>query len=72
MFGYVNQGEHRYSLAATGVKFKDQEFTSRQVAEKAMYKFIDKHYLKVNQIYNDKHDKTYICDNGIRFYISRI
>lgn len=72
MFGYLNCSEHRYSLAATGIKFRDQEFTSRQVATEAMYKFIDKHYLRVIKIYDDKHTKTYICDNGISFYISRI
>ena len=73
MFDYLNSSTtHWYTLAATGIKFKDKEFTSRQVAEEAMYKFIDKNHLKVNKIYDDKHYKTYICENGIRFYINRI
>lgn len=74
MFDYLNSSttHHWYTLAATGIRFKDKEFSSRQVAEEAMYKFIDKNHLKVNEIYDDKHFKTYICNNGIRFYINRI
>jgi len=69
---YFGNAKHWYSLAATGVKFRDKQFTSRQVAEEAMYKFINKNGLKVEKIYDDKHFKTYICENGIRFYINRI
>lgn len=69
---YFGNTKHWYSLAATGIKFKDKEFISRQAAEEAMYKFIDKNHLKINKIYDDKHFKTYICENGIRFYINRI
>ena len=73
MFDYLNLSTgHWYTLAATGIKFKDKEFSSRQSAEDAMYKFIDKNHLKVNKIYDDKHYKTYICNDGIRFYINRI
>jgi len=72
MFDYLNSGTHWYTLAATGIKFKDKSFGSRQVAEDTMYKFINKNHLKVNEVWDDKHFKTYICNDGIRFYINRV
>ena len=68
--GEVNT--HRYSLAATGIKFPSYELYSREAANQIMYNYVDKHNLHIVQVYDDKHDKTYICDNGIRFYINRI
>lgn len=73
MFDYLTRGtNHWYTLAATGIKFKDKSFSSRNVAEENMYKFINKNHFKINKIYDDKHYKTYICDNGVRFYINRV
>ena len=72
MFDYLKLGEHIYSLAATGIKFRDKEFYSRQAAEREMYDFMKKHGLRVEKIYDDKHYKTYICQNNIRFYINRV
>jgi len=69
---YLPDTKHWYSLAATGIKFKDKEFSSRQVAEDTMYKFMVKNGLYVQKIWDDKHYKTYICNNGVRFYINRI
>ena len=72
MFGLFNNRGHRYSLAATGIKFRDREFASRQEAESEMYKFIDKNGFKVEKIYDDKHFKTYRCNWGVTFYINRV
>ena len=63
---------HMYTLAATGIKFKGDVFVSRRLAEKAMYKYIDNHGLHVKEIWDDKHFKTYCCDNGVKFYVNRI
>lgn len=63
--------EHRYSLAATGIKFRYRDFASRQAANEYMYKEMNKRGLKVEKIYDDKHCKTYICQNNIRFYVNR-
>lgn len=63
---------HRYSLAAIGVKMKTQEYTSRQMAMSAMYKYCNKKGLKITSIWDDKHFKTYNCDNGIKFFINRV
>ena len=68
-FSYI---KHWYSLAATGIKFRSKEFTSRQSAEEAMYKFLNKNHLKVETIWDDNHFKTYLCSYGVRFYINRI
>ena len=64
--------EHQYTLAATGMKMKSQTYTSRDNARRDMYKIIDKNNLHVIKKYDDHHFKTYICDNGVRFYINRI
>jgi hypothetical protein len=73
--GFNSLGElskHRYSLAATGTKFHSCEVCSREAANQIMYDYVNKHRLHIIKVYDDKHDKTYICDNGIRFYINRI
>ena len=72
MLGIIELNKHRYSLAATGIKFKDREFLSRQVAEQELYRVLDKNHLYIKKIYDDKHYKTYICSNGVRFYINRV
>lgn len=65
-------GEHRYTLASTGLRIKDEEFTSRQQAEHEMHKIMKKHNLHIEEVYDDKHFKTYLCNNNVRFYINRI
>lgn len=72
MFNFFQQNSHRYSLAATGIKFKSNIFGSRAEAMSVMYDFIGKNHLKIEKIYDDKHDKTYCCNNDIRFYIIRV
>lgn len=62
---------HRYTLAATGIPFTAMTFCSRNAAEEYMYRYMDKHWLKADEVYDDKHDKTYVCANGVRFYITR-
>ena len=64
--------EHLYTLAATGMKIKSQTYTSRESANRDMYEIISKNHLHIVKQYNDKHFRTYICDNGVRFYVNRI
>ncbi len=64
--------QHMYTLAATGIKFRGGTFLSRQAAEDVMYDYIDKHGLHVEEVWDDKHFKTYCCNNGIKFYVNRI
>lgn len=72
MFNNLFNSEfHKYTLDATGMKIKTEIFYSRANAEEQMYKIINKKGLKLVEIYNDKHYKTYICSNGVRFYIHR-
>ena len=63
---------HRYSLAATGINTKSADFLSRVAAERAMHLLMHKHGLHIVDMYDDNHFKTYICNNGVRFYINRI
>lgn len=62
---------HRYTLAASGMRFRSLDFGSRTAAENAMHEVLGKRGLSVREVYDDKHDKTYVCGNGIRFYITR-
>lgn len=69
---FSTSSKHLYTLAATGIKFDSRTFSSRQVAESYMYSYIDKHGIQINEIWDDKHYKTYCCKDGIKFYINRI
>lgn len=65
--------EHRYNLVANGFRKKvDYEFQSRQQANRYMYKLMEKNNLVVVKQYNDKHIRTYICNDGVTFYVSRL
>lgn len=72
MYDYLNWGKHRYTLAATGIKFRGGEYFSRQIAEHDMHRFMGKHGLSIQEVYDDKHYKTYVCQDGIKFYINRM
>lgn len=67
-----NTSNHLYTLAATGIKLRAREFNHRRDAENAMYKVIGKKNLRIIERYDDKHFKTYVCENGIKFYINRV
>lgn len=62
---------HSYTLAATGIKFRDRIFSTREAAQKAMYKEMGRYHLELHEVYDDKHFKTYLCNNNVRFYINR-
>lgn len=64
---------HQYTLASTGLgKNIDKIFFSREEAKRKMYRLCAKHQLQIVEVYDDKHQKTYICNNGVRFYIHRM
>ena len=62
---------HNYSLAVTGLKVKNKVFSTREDANQLMYKIMAKHHLTLKEVFNDRHDKTYVCDKGVCFYIQR-
>lgn len=62
---------HSYSLAVTGLKMKNKVFSTREEANQMMYKIMAKYHLTLQKVFDDNHDKTYVCDNGVRFYIQR-
>ena len=67
--------KHAYVLDGVGVQpekcFKKVYFT-RDNAEKEMYRLMKKHSLRTVKVYEDNHDKTYVCENGTTFYITRL
>ena len=64
---------HRYSLVLLGAgKTVSKTFYTREAANHAMYKLMGKHNLSLEKVYNDIHDKTYICSNGAEFHINRL
>ena len=69
---WSNYGKHRYSLAATGLKIRGGEYTSRQQAEHDMHLLMKKNNLHIENVWDDGHFKTYLCNNNVKFYINRI
>ena len=61
-----------YTVAVIGLSSKhNRVFSTRNAANDYMYKLCQKYGLKINEVWDDKHDKTYRCNNGVTFYIHR-
>ena len=67
-----NYKEHYYTFACTGMKIQEKEFTTRDSANKFMYKLCDKYGLHIKEVWKDNHDVTFVCDNNVKFYIQRV
>lgn len=67
-----NSQNHYYTFAATGIKVREKTFASRWQANDHMYKLMEKFGLKIEKVWDDKHYKTYLCNDGVRFYIHRV
>lgn len=61
---------HSYTLVAEGRKF-DKTFLTRSEAVKHMYSIINSLNLKIEKVWEDRHDVTYICNDNTRFHINR-
>ena len=64
--------KHYYTLACTGMKMHCKEFSSRESAKEYLYNLCEKKGLIIQEKWKDNHDVTYICNNGVRFYIQRV
>lgn len=63
---------HSYTLVAEGKKKFDKIFLTRSEATKKMYELVNGLNLKIEKVWEDRHDITYICnDNITRFHINR-
>lgn len=63
---------HTYSIVSSGLKRDfSKSFCTREAANECMYKTLAKNHLSVAKVYDDKHDKTYKCGDGVTFYIQR-
>ena len=63
---------HYYTLVLLGAKKNvSRLFKSRDAANTVMYELMGKLGLSIEKVYDDKHDKTYICNNGAEFHINR-
>ena len=72
MFTFDGINLHSYSFAVIGLgKQRHRTFPSREMANEHMHKLIAKHKLVIEEVWNDNHDKTYICNKGVTFYIQR-
>ena len=74
MFALDGINLHNYSFAVIGLGKKNHSkiFLTRADANKHMYKICSKHGLKIEKIWDDNHEKTYHCSNGVTFYIHRV
>ena len=67
-----NYNKHSYTLVSTGLsKDVDKTFSSRENANKYMYNLMQKNHLRTIEVYDDKHDKTYKCNDRVTFFIQR-
>lgn len=71
MTDYFNFNKYTYVLAVEGLNIKSKRFASRQAANEEMYKIVGRKGLQLAQVYDDKHFKTYIYNNGVRIHINR-
>lgn len=64
---------HSYELASTGFKRRelDKEFSTREAATKFMYDLCAKNGLRITEVWDDGHCKTYRC-GSVSFYVSRV
>lgn len=65
--------EDKYSFVFDNKKkLLSKYFTTREEATEYMYDVCGKYGLKISKVYDDKHNKTYICSNGYKFFIQRV
>ena len=63
---------HEYTLVSEGLdRDFSKLFSSRNEANKFMHRIMKKERLTCVEVYDDKHDKTFIMNNGAKFYIQR-
>lgn len=65
------QKQHIYTLAVENLHFHVMRFNSRQIANAKMYDIVRKYGLHLVEVWDDKHYKTYIFNNGVRIHINR-
>jgi len=61
-----------YTLGSDKYKISTSIFTSRCAANTEMYKIMNKNKLRIIDMYDDYHDKTYVCSDYSKFYVNRI
>lgn len=67
-----NTNKYLYTLASTGLDTnKVLTFITRNEAMDYMYKLCRRYDLVIEEIWNDNHDRTYNCNDGVSFYIQR-
>jgi hypothetical protein len=72
MFTFDGINFHNYSFAVIGLgKQRHRVFPTREAANEHMHNLCAKHGLTIEEVWNDNHDKTYICNKGVTFYIQR-
>lgn len=72
-WGAVGLTKHSYTLTLVdGPRKVDEIYGSRIAATSRMYKLARKMGLNICKVYDDKHDKTYICENGATFHVNRM
>lgn len=65
---------HYYTFSVLGLgksrKF-DRVFSTRQAANNYMHEIMHKYDLKLVEVWDDKHYKTYKCSNNVSIFINR-
>ena len=74
IFDVGNFSKHHYNFVMTnkdGKIISNKVFSSRNAAMNEMYSKMAGRSLSLKKVWDDKHDKTYITNEGIQFHINR-
>lgn len=60
-----------YHCSAYGVKYRQKSYNTEEKAKYKVYKAINKKGLTLKEIYKDEKTTTFVCGNGVRFFIQK-
>ncbi len=69
---FTQEQKHYYTFACVGLKVRSKTFNTRYNANMYMYKQCKKHGIHIEEVWEDNHDYTYLCNHGVRFFIQRV
>lgn len=67
IFSPIFSGSHYYTFSCTGLK----RVKNKTFAKQYMYEICGKNGLQIKEIWEDHHEITYSCTDGVKFFIHR-
>ncbi len=67
----MNNTKTYYHCSAYGTKYKQKSYNTEEKAKYKIYKAVNKNGLIVKEIYKDELTTTFVCGDGVRFFIQK-